>query len=102
MTQANRSPADVSAPPEREVFEVRRDGHLLKRLARGVADTLISRGWGEWVGSGRRRYVCLTDSAPLSALYSWPGRNDGTRPLRGQSGQFLGAPDKLREFIPLK
>lgn len=67
---------------------------------------LIARGWGEWIGTGRRRYVRLTASAPLSALPGWRGK-DGTRPMRGDGtfiyghGQLLGDPKSHREHAPI-
>jgi hypothetical protein len=95
------SNADTSAPL---TVEVRADG-ILKRVSPGQAAMLVLRGWGEWIGSGRRRYVRLTDSAPLSSLHGWLGR-DGTRPVRAdqtckvyKSGQAIGNPQTHREFI---
>lgn len=104
MSPAPRSPADRSAPP---AVEVRADGQLLRRVSEGAAAALVARGWAEWIGTGRRRYVRLTASAPLSVLPSWRG-GDGTRPVRGDSscsvygdGQLMGNKQTLREFIPL-
>jgi hypothetical protein len=97
MTNLSRSIADSSARP---AVEVRLDGRLIRRISEGEAKQLIDRGWGEWIGEGRRRYVRLTEAAPISAFPSWRGP-DGTRPVRGQHGQLLGDPEKLREFCPI-
>lgn len=96
-----RSNADSSAQP---ATEVRADGKLIRRVSEGAAETLVARGWAEWIGTGRRRYVQLTAAAPLSALPSWPGR-DGTRPVRADhtcrfyaDDQLMGDPALFREF----
>jgi hypothetical protein len=82
------------------------DGALLKRVAVGAAEMLVARGWAEWIGSGRRRYIRLTDSAPLSALHGVRG-HDGTAAVRADQtckvygdGQLMGAPKSHREFLP--
>jgi hypothetical protein len=100
-----RNPS-IAGSPARPGVEVRADGVLLKRVSAGAADELVSRGWGEWIGTGRRRYLRLTESAPVSALHGWRG-GDGTQPLRGDrtckrygDGQLMGDPRRLREFIP--
>jgi hypothetical protein len=100
MNREQATPADVSALP---TIEVRFGGQLLKRVAAGAAEQLIGRGWAQPIGTGRRRYLRLTESAPLSVLHSWRGC-DGlyTRPLTGTRGQVLGDPAKLREFISMK
>lgn len=93
--------ADAALP----TVEVRAEGQLLRRIAPGAAEVLVTRGWGEWIGTGRRRYVRLTANAPLSALPGWRGK-DGTRPMRGDgsfrygNGQLLGQPQSHREHIP--
>jgi hypothetical protein len=103
LTAHMRANADSSARP---TVEVRADGKLFRRLPAGAAELLVTRGWAEWIGTGRRRYVQLTANAPLSALHGWRGR-DGTRPMRGDgsfiygAGQLLGAPRSHREFIPV-
>lgn len=101
MTIPASSNADTSAPL---TIEVRANG-ILKHVSPGHAEMLVSRGWGEWIGSGRRRYVRLTDSAPVSALHGWGGR-DGTRPVRAdqtcrtyKSGQAIRDPRTHREFM---
>jgi hypothetical protein len=102
LSAAKRSNATDAARP---TVEVRADGQLLRRIAPGAAEMLITRGWGEWIGTGRRRYVQLTASAPMSALPGWRGK-DGTRPMRGDGsfrygdGQLLGDPQSHREHIP--
>lgn len=100
------SNADGSAPPTIEVRT--QEGLLLKRVATGAAAQLISRGWGEWRGRGRRQHVCLTSAAPLSSLHGWSGR-DGTRPMRADqtcrirvNGQLMGEKRSHREFIPTR
>ena len=82
-------------------------GELIRRVAHGAADQLVLRGWAEWIGTGRRRYVRLTASAPLSSLYGWGGK-DGTRDMRADQtckirgkGQLMGEPKSHREFIPV-
>jgi hypothetical protein len=98
------SNADGSARPTTEVRT--EDGLLMKRVATGAAEQLVSRGWGEWRGRGCRRHVCLTPAAPLSSLHGWRGQ-DGTRPMRADqscnirgNGQLMGEPKSHREFIP--
>ena len=98
------SNADGSARPTTEVRT--EDGLLLKRVATGAAEQLVSRGWAEWRAKGRRRHVCLTPSAPLSSLQGWHGQ-DGTRPMRADqtckirvNGQLMGEKKSHREFIP--
>lgn len=105
MSTARPSNADRSARP---AVEVRADGVLLRRVAPGAAKELVARGWAEWVGRGRRRYVRLTGSAPLSSLASGLV-GDGTHPLRADQtckiydpGQLMGDPSKLREFRRVK
>jgi len=103
------SNADQSAPPAAELrlVEVRFGDALLKRVATGAADQLVSRGWGEWIGSGRRRYVRLTESAPVSSLHGVRGY-DGTCRLKAEGrgrvydpGQVIGESRSHREFLPL-
>jgi hypothetical protein len=109
LRSASTSPADRSAPPAAGVrlVEVRFGDELLKRVAPAAADQLVSRGWGEWIGSGRRRYVRLTQAAPVSALHGVRG-HDGTAALAAdhtckvyRDGQLMGAPRSHREFLPL-
>src|ERR1044072_3360775 len=45
-------------------------------FASAAAEQLVARGWGEWIGRGRRRYVRLTASAPVSALHGVRGHGD--------------------------
>jgi hypothetical protein len=93
-------------PPLRAV-EVRSDGKLISCVTQSDAEFIIWKGWAEWRGTGNRRHVALTSSAPLSALgglAGWRGK-DGTRTVRadgrGQraSGQALGASKSHREHI---
>lgn len=103
MTAAGANAAIAARPG----VEVRADGELLRRITSAAAEMLVGRGWGEWIGTGRRRYVRLTASAPVSALPGWRGK-DGTRPVRGDgtfrygNGQLLGQPQSHREHIPTK
>lgn len=103
----NTTLATNAGAPARPTVEVRLDGELIRRIASGAADTLVSRGWAEWIGTGRRRHLRLTDSAPLSALPGWSG-NDNTRPVRGDGrhvygdGQLLGDPRSHREHVPIR
>ncbi|MBZ5727446.1 MAG: hypothetical protein LAP87_20925 [Acidobacteriia bacterium] len=97
--------ADVSARPG---IEVRADGVLIRRVAPGAADALVARGWGEWMRTGRRRYVRLTEAAPLSSFGS-RHVGDGTRPLCADQtcktygdNQVMGDPRKIREFSQVK
>lgn len=98
--------ADASARP---TVEVRSGGQLIRRVAVGAAESLVSRGWAEWIGTGRRRYIQLTSAAPLSNLpnrHGWHG-SDNTRPMRADgrqvcaAGQVLGEPRSHREHIPI-
>jgi hypothetical protein len=97
--------AATAGAPARPAVEVRVDGVLIQRISEGAAGMLISRGWAEWRGAGNRRYLALTDRAPLSALPSLPGR-DGTRVARAggngarQAGQVLGESKSHREHTP--
>jgi hypothetical protein len=96
--------ADASALP---VVEVRTDGKLIACVTEADAAYVVSRGWGEWRGTGNRRRVALTSSAPLSALAGlrgWHGK-DGTRVMRADGrgerarGQVLGEGVSHREHI---
>jgi hypothetical protein len=93
--------AEASARPS---IELREDGVLIRRVALGAAEQLVARGWACWIGKGRRRHLALTESAPLSALPGWHGR-DGTQPLQADQTclhyddrQLMGDPARLREF----
>jgi hypothetical protein len=97
------APADGSARPAVEVRD--QQGALLPRVTEADAGTLHRLGWAEWIGTGGRRHLRLTDSAPLAARSS--RRSPGTRPVRGDKhchihgeGQLMGNPNYLREFIP--
>jgi hypothetical protein len=95
--------AGPTAPPAVEVRYI--DGALWRRVAPGAADQLVARGWAKWHGTGRRRHVALTDSAPISSLMGTGGRY-GTRAMRadgtGQraAGQVLGERRSHLELIP--
>lgn len=109
MKSDSSSPAARSAQPAAGVslVDVRLDGGaLLKRVAVGAAEMLVGRGWGEWIGTGRRRYLRLTGSAPLSALHGVRGHGDRTRPVVADQTcriyadkQLMGAPKSHREFV---
>jgi hypothetical protein len=95
------STVGLPAPPR---VEVRADGVLIRRVSLGAAEELVARGWGEYCRTGRRRYVRLTECAPLSSLQSRL-IGDGTRPVRADQtcrlygdGQLMGDPSKMREF----
>jgi hypothetical protein len=94
--------AEGSAPP---AVELRLDGALWRRITASQADSIAARGWGEWIGTGRRRYLALTDTAPISSLLGLGGKT-GTRTMRadgsGQraAGQVLGARRSHLELIP--
>jgi hypothetical protein len=81
------------------------DGALWRRVTAMQAESLVSRGWAEWRGTGRRRHVALTSSAPVSSLLGTGGRY-GTRVMRadgtGQraAGQVLGDYRSHLELIP--
>jgi len=103
------SNAEGSAPPSRELslVEVRAEkGRLIKRVAEGGAQELVSRGWAEWIGTGGRRYVSLTAAAPMSERHGWRGGSHTTRAIRADGrgdlarGQLLGDPNSHQEFIP--
>jgi hypothetical protein len=101
---AERPPnAGSTAPPAVEVRYI--DGALWRRVATGAADQLVARGWAAWHGTGRRRHVALTSSAPISAIARTSGRY-GTRVMRadgtGQraAGQVLGERRSHLELIP--
>ena len=93
--------------PARPTVEVRADGVLIRRVSEGDAEMLVSRGWAQWRASGRRRHLALAESAPLSALPSWPGHY-GTRPMRADgsgeraAGQVLGEHQSHLEPIPTR
>ena len=104
MRRPTCSNADSSARP---TVEVRSDGELIRRISEGAAEMLLARGWGEWIGTGRRRYVALTPSAPLSALPGWMGK-DGTCAMRADhtcstygNQQLMGDPKAHTEFLPV-
>ena len=94
--------AEGSAPP---AVELRLDGALWRRITTAQADSIAARGWGEWIGTGRRRYLALSETAPISSLLG-TGGNHGTRTMRadgsGQraAGQVLGARRSHLELIP--
>jgi hypothetical protein len=95
------STAEGSAPP---AVELRVDGALWRRISLDQADSIAGRGWGEWIGTGRRRYLSLTATAPVSSLLG-PGGKSGTRVMRadgtGQrsAGQVLGQRRSHLELI---
>ena len=103
---AGMSPPARPVPKDREI-EVRLLGTLLRRITPHDAAELVSRGWGQFRGSGRRQFVALTAAAPVSSLPHWVG--DGTKPQRADqtctiyaAGQLMGAPRSHREFLPTK
>lgn len=101
--------SDVFAPnagrPAAPAVEVCVDGGLLRRIPREAAEQLLARGWAEWRGRGRRRYLELTERAPLSSLFGVCGKF-GTRAIRADGsgqrnpGQLLGDPKSHLEFRP--
>lgn len=102
MRVIGSSNADDSARPGVEVRD--RESRLIKRVTDDNAAELIRRGWADWIGRGRRRYVRLTPRAPLS---SFPSRRDNTQPMRADKscqiylpGQLMGSPRHLREHRP--
>ena len=96
------SNAEGSAPP---AIELRLDGALWRRITTSQADSIAARGWGEWIGTGRRRYLALTETAPVSSLLG-SGGNHGTRIMRADgtiqraAGQVLGERRSHLELIP--
>ena len=96
------SNAEESAPP---AVDLRLDGALWRQITRGQADSIVARGWGRWQGTGRRRCVALTDTAPISSLLG-PGSKTGTRTMRADGrgdrdpGQALGERRSHLELIP--
>lgn len=103
MSPLLASPAAGAARPAVEVRAV--DGMLLPRINAAEADVLLRRGWAEWIGTGSRRYLRLTEGAPLVELSPQGTRGDGTRPVRAgggagspyKPGQFVGDPLRNRE-----
>lgn len=103
---ARPSNAGIPAAP---TFQVCLDGGLLRRVSREAAEELLSRGWAEWRGRGRRRYLELTEIAPLSSLFAMRGKY-GTRVMRADGslesgggravGQVLGERRSHLEPIP--
>jgi len=99
---ASLTNAAESARPTVEVRDY--DGVLLRRVTSGQADALVAHTHGEWIGTGRRRYVRLTATAPISSIAAC--RNSGgTRPMRADGtcriyadGQLMGDPRSHREF----
>jgi hypothetical protein len=97
------SNAEGSAPP---AVDLRLNGALWRQITRGQADSIVARGWGRWQGTGRRRCVALTDTAPISSLGGELGGKFGTRTMRadgsGQraAGQALGERKSHLELIP--
>jgi len=103
MSRAILPNAGLPAPP---TVEVRVDGELIRRVSEGSADMLVSRGWAQWRGGGRRRHLELSPRAPVSAFPGWKGK-DGTRAMRADqscekygAGQVMGDPRSHREFVP--
>lgn len=101
MTTGLATNAATAARPE---IEVRQGRVLFKRISPSSADVMVRRGWAYWVGTGSRRWLALTEAAPLSWL---PTSRDGTRPIRADQsckhhapGQVIGHPRANREFIP--
>lgn len=101
MSTAQASNAHGCAKPPIPVWF---DGEMIKRVSVGDAEQLVSLCWAEWIGRGRRRYIRLTESAPVSSL-GWSLVGNGTRPIRADhtcsqhgDGQLMGDRQKLREF----
>jgi hypothetical protein len=90
------------------LVEVRLAGVLIKKILTEDADFLLANRWAEWRGTGNRRYLQLTDSAPLSSFetVTLGRRGDGTTRMRADgtcrnhaAGQRMGH-DGSREFLP--
>ena len=97
------STAEGSAPP---AVELRLDGALWRRITTSQGDSIVSRGWGEWIGTaGRRRYIALSEGAPISSLFG-PGGKNGTRIMRADGtgrrakDQALGERRSHLEMVP--
>ena len=89
----------------RRTVEVRNcAGELLARITPSDADDVCQRGWGQWIGRGRRRYLRLLANAPtLQTGRDWRGPNP-TQPVRADQtcsvyapGQVMGDPYCVRE-----
>ena len=93
-----RSPADTSAPP---TIELRNDnGDLVHRVHPERAAKIVSSLLGEWIGSGRRRYVRLAKSVP-TLPGGWRGGGNTTQRVRNDQGVIV-APDYIREHKPIQ
>lgn len=93
MTMGALTNAADAARPTVEVRDC--DGALLPRISVAHADMLHARGWATWRGTGARRHLILTETAPLRRLP--PGSHAGTRRDRAdqtcrvyQPGQAFG------------
>jgi hypothetical protein len=79
------SPGTIAGSPAPRPVELRTDGGVLVQIIpASSAEILVSRGWADWIGSGRRRHLRMTDAAPLTEFHGRgrPGvravRADGT------------------------
>jgi len=98
-----------AATAARQMVEVRNcAGELLARTTPSDADDLCQRGWAQWIGRGRRRYLrLLANPPPLVSRRDWRGPNP-TQPVRADQtcrvyapGQVMGDPTCAREHRPL-
>jgi hypothetical protein len=95
------APADDGPAPQ--MIELRsQDGDLVRKVHAAAAQGIVDRTLGEWVGSGRRRYVRLAKAlhAPATSVGAWYGGSKTTQRIRNEWG-VICAPDKHVEHRPL-
>ncbi|MGH9622338.1 MAG: hypothetical protein ACRD45_21855 [Bryobacteraceae bacterium] len=77
-------------------------GDLIRKTHAENAEALVSRGLGEWIGRGDKRYVRLSESAPtLQTAQGWRGGSNTTQRIRTDAGIIVGAPKSGLEHKPL-
>src|SRR5438067_297735 len=102
MIQRPSINAGTPAPP---AVEVRLGGSLFKRISALQAEQLVNLKWAEWIGTGRRRHLELSPTAPVSSLFGARAKY-GTRVMRADgrgkraAGQALGERRSHLEHIP--
>lgn len=100
MIHSNRSNPDRSGPAAVEVRN--HAGDLIRRTHAENADAIVSCGLGEWVGRGPKRYVRLSETAPvLQRAQGWRGGSNTTQRIRTECGIIIGAPKSGLEHKPL-
>ena len=105
MSAPTRPDGALASPtPTQQVCVYDVHGVPLPRVTDGHAEMLCSRGWARWAGHGTKRHLKMTVEVPQCPR---GGRGDGTQPVRADpscrrfgTGQLMGNPDFIREFIP--